>query len=383
MPPSIDSTQRSSTERTAAEMVRLAGALLGALDAQQRAKLCVPPEDEAELRTYHYTPMERRGLPLLEMDPTQEQLALEFVASGLSRSGYNTVSILLGIENVLSEQDGWTHRPYPFREAPGRFRDPRLYYLAIFGDPAGAAPWAWRFEGHHIALHYAVHDGAVASASPAFLGAHPAETTLSVGNVLRPLADVEDAGRELARSLDTAQRASGIIAAAAPPDIVMSNRPAVQEGATPFTLSALMRESESGPRRERWERFLHELGYTKEHDQAASYSATPKGIASTSLTEPQRGLMRELLSRYVERMPEEIARVEAAKFDGAAMDAIHFAWAGSLEPGEPHYYRLQGPGLLVEYDNTQNGVNHVHSVWRDPEGDFGADLLAQHYAQAH
>ena len=111
---------------------------------------------------------------------------------------------------MLSEQDGWTHRPYPFREGPGRFRDPRLYYLAIFGDPAGAAPWAWRFEGHHIALHYAVHDGAVASASPAFLGAHPAETTLSVGNVLRPLADVEDAGRELARSLDTAQRASAL-----------------------------------------------------------------------------------------------------------------------------------------------------------------------------
>ena len=223
----------------------------------------------------------------------------------------------------------------------------------------------------------------MASASPAFLGAHPATTTLSVGNVLRPLADVEDAGRALARSLDTPQRATGIIAAAAPPDIVMSNRPTVQEGATPFTLSALMKETESGPRRERWERFLHELGYTNEHDEAASYSATPKGIASTSLTDPQRGLMRELLSRYVERMPEEIARVEAAKFEGAALDAISFAWAGSLDPGEPHYYRLQGPGLLVEYDNTQNGVNHIHSVWRDPEGDFGADLLAQHYAQAH
>jgi len=86
---------------------------------------------------------------------------------------------------------------------------------------------------------------------------------------------------------------------------------------------------------------------------------------------------------YVGRIPDPLADDEAAKYAGSAIETIAFGWAGSVEPGEPHYYRVQGPRLLVEYDNTQRGANHVHSVWRDPDGDFGDDVLVRHYAEDH
>ena len=371
------------TQETADRMRDLAVRFLASLSPAQREKAAVPFDDETERRIFHYTPIERRGLPLIEMTHFQEQFALEFIASGLSRTGYYTVTTLLGLENALSEQDDWRDRPYAGRDGPGRFRDPQLYFVTVFGDPEGARPWAWRFGGHHISIHYCIVDGSMVRPTPTFLGSHPAFLDLGGGNVLRPLAPVEDVARELVRSLSASQATAAVISPVAPPDIVLSNRPFVEEGATPYPLWRLMEESPSGPRRERWERFLEQLGYRAEHEEAARYTSKPKGLAAERLTAAQRDLMRRLLRLYAERLPEPLAASESRKFEGRALEAVHFAWAGSYEPGEPHYYRLQGPRLLVEYDNTQNDVNHIHSIWRDPEGDFGADLLARHYAEAH
>jgi hypothetical protein len=95
------------------------------------------------------------------------------------------------------------------------------------------------------------------------------------------------------------------------------------------------------------------------------------------MTAAQRDLLLAVVHQYLGRMPDELAAVRAERFSGSAPAALHFAWAGGTERDQPHYYRVQGPRLLIEYDNTQNGANHVHSVLRDPAGDFGADLLAQ------
>jgi hypothetical protein len=232
----------------------------------------------------------------------------------------------MGLENALDAVEGWRRR-YPGRAGPNRGRDPLLYFVSIFGEP-GSGSWGWRVGGHHVALNYTVVDGRRLSASPLFLGANPALTRLVGPGVLRALAAEEDLARELLGSLAPDQRRRAVLSPVAPDDLVQSNRPVVQVG-------------------------------------------PPEGLAAARMLPRQREQLLALLHQYLGRLPDPVAAVEAGRISGDALDAVHFAWAGGAEPGQPHYYRLQGPRLLIEYDNVQNGANHVHSVWRDPLGDFG------------
>ena len=124
-------------------------------------------------------------------------------------------------------------------------------------------------------------------------------------------------------------------------------------------------------------------GVRPEHDEAVRLTTRPKGLSAADLKLPQQEQLRALLGVYLGRVPDELAEREAAKFAGDRLCQVHLAWAGGTERHQPHYYRLQGPRLLVEYDNTQRDVNHVHTVWRDPEGDFGFDVLRSHLDAAH
>jgi hypothetical protein len=306
---------------------RMAGAAadwLASLAPAQRAKAAWPfPADEERTR-WSYTPDERGGLPLAEMDPVQQRLAHRLLASGLSEGGYATAATIMGLENVLDAREGW-RRAYGGRAAPNRGRDPQLYFFSVFGDP-GAGSWAWRVGGHHLALNYAIVPAGV-SASPLFLGANPALTRLVGPGRLRPLAGEEDLARELLGSLDGERRAGAILSPRAPDDITQANRPAVRL----------------------W---------------------PPQGLAAAAMGPRQRELLVALLGLYLGRLPDPLAAVETGRALGG-LEAVHFGWAGGTEPGQPHYYRLQGPSMYVEYDNVQNGANHVHSVWRDPDGDFG------------
>ena len=314
-------------------MAEAATAWLESLDTGQRrkARYAFPSPDE---RTrWYYTPTEQGGLPLVEMDPVQQRLAHRLVASGLSRRGYVAASTIMGLENVLDAVEGW-QRSYSGRAAPNRGRDPQLYFVSVFGDP-GAGSWGWRVGGHHLALNYTVAEGRDLAASPLFLGANPAVSHLVGPGVLRPLAGEEDVARELLHALAPDQRAIAVLSPVAPDDIVQSNRPFVEAGAD-----------------------------------------APKGLAAAQMTPQQRALLLALIHQYLDRLSREVAAVEAERISGPASDLLHFGWAGGLERGQPHYYRVQGSRLLIEYDNTQNGANHAHSVWRDPVGDFGADLLA-------
>lgn len=356
--------------------------LLEHLDADQRRVAAWPFPSDDERRLWFYTPTDHGGLPLSQMRPAQQRLALKLVASGLSRPGFVTVSTIMGLENALDELEGWST---DFEQERGR--DPGRYYLRIFGEPGGEGPWGWRFGGHHVSVHHVVMHGEVVASTPCFLGADPANSPLLGGHLLRPLGAAEDLGRELVKALGDEQRRQAVVSGQAPIDLVGGNRPRLRGGEdTPHLLelwrggfSPELTELLNGTQRRNEAR----ARLMPEHFHAVRITLAPKGIPAAALTADQQQLLRALLEVYVDRMPDDIAGAEAAKFAGERLGSVHFMWAGGIERGEPHYYRIQSPRLLVEYDNFQRSNNHIHSVWRDPENDFGDDVLLRHYATHH
>ena len=374
-------------------MAEAAGLLLSSLSDDLRERVRYPFADEDQRRLWYYTPNERGGVPLSEMGPRQQQATHRLVASGLSQSGYATASTIMGLENTLDWREGWPavadfevdqHGTRQVRDPDRdvRRRDPNRYYVAIFGEPGGDAPWGWRFDGHHVVVQYTIIGEHIATPTPTFFGANPAELALGGSALLRPLADEEDLARELLHALDDEQRAAAIISPAAPDDIVHTNAPAIADDTLPRP-TYLMSQGDTPETRRVLADRRERLGLDEQRLEAIRYlAAQPKGLSAATMTVAQREILHALIGQYTDRMPAEVAEVESARVS-AVMDTVHFAWAGALEHGQPHYYRLQGERFLVEYDNTQNDANHIHSVWRDPEGDFGADLLARHYAEAH
>jgi hypothetical protein len=257
----------------------------------------------------------------------------------------------------------------------------------VFGEPWGTAAWGWRFGGHHISLNYLISGGAVRAVTPCFLGADPAVSPLLGPVPLRPLGGAEDLARELVCSLSEAQAAEVILLGRAPSDIVGGNRSRIADGDQMMYLSEL------------WRRPFTEPGLAEavakmdtDNERACGYDAvdyqrlaltltgTPKGLAARDLDGGQRDRLRALLGAYLGRVPDGLSPDYSGE---AALDGVHFAWAGPTGPGQPLYYRVQGPRLLIEYDNTQRRANHAHSVWRDPEADFGCDVLGAHLAEHH
>jgi len=366
---------------TAAAMAAAAGHLLDLLDDGQRQRAGLGFPGEPERSRWFYTPTDHGGLTLADCTPAQSQAALRLLATGLSPAGYAMAAAIMGHELVLERLEGWPAAP-----GWGRVRDPLHYAVTVFGDP-GSGEWAWRFAGHHVSLHYTIADGALAAPTPSFFGADPAEAALPGGGVLRPCAVLEDLGRELVRSLDESQAAAARLAPLPPPDIVTGNRAVVEEGLWVVRPHELFRDVEMIPApmldglRTRLAADEQALGPAT--IRALSWSATPAGVSWPQLRAGQREMLTALVGAYLDRLPDEAGAAEHAKITGDSAGQLHFAWAGSTERHRPHYYRIQGPRLLVEYDNTQRDANHAHSVWRDPVGDFGRDILADHYAASH
>jgi Protein of unknown function (DUF3500) len=356
-------------------MGEAANNFLAALSTDQRAKAQLAFADQAERTNWHYTPIPRQGLPLKEMDRKQQRLAQALISSGLSRPGWVTAATIMGLETMLDVIEGWTTELW--------WRDVTLYYVSIFGQPDGQQPWGWRFEGHHISLNYTIVGGQIVAPTPTFFGANRADAPLLGSHSLRPLAGIEDLARDLMHSLSHTQQAQALLTPIAPPDLVQLNRPFVVDKALPFKTPGIEDPANVASQYAALERMIKERGMTMADLEAVRYSTNPQGVAAAAMTPAQREILLALIGDYIHRMPEELAEIEMNKLHTLGIDHIHFAWAGGLERRQPHYYRLQGPRFLVEYDNTQNDANHIHSVWRDPENDFGADLLAQHYAQDH
>lgn len=312
--------------RSAAAMAEAANKLLASLSPEQKAKAALDFADENR-RDWTFVPRDRKGVPLKDLDENQRRLAMEFMKSGLGASGYQKATTIMSLESVLAQLEGQNRR-FP--------RDPDLYYFSIFGTPSAKAPWGWRVEGHHISLHFTIVKGEMISNTPLAFGANPAEVREGERKGLRALAGEEDKGRDLILALDEKQRAVAIFDQKAPSDIL--------------TLAKIKADP-----------------------------LKPEGIPAGQLNKQQKALLEKLIDEYLSRMPQDVAAERLKKMRAAGFDKIHFAWAGGVNKGDPHYYRVQSPTFLIEYDNTQNNANHIHTVWRDFNGDFGEDLLREHY----
>ena len=350
----VVSAQRTPT--AAAAMTTAASRFLDSLDAEQRKLATYPLESEEYLR-WNFIPTEafpRNGLRLKDMSEAQQKLAQELLKSGLSDRGYQTYTAIIALEDILRVVEGARTGGAPgggaapgAGRAPGGrggrggfVRDPTVYFFTVFGQPSATGNWGWRVEGHHISLHFAVSKGAVVASTPSFAGSNPAEVRDGAEKGKRVLANLEDTGRALVMALDDKQRATAIINATAPTEIVTNNTLDIKP-------------------------------------------LSPDGLKYPAMTAAQRDLLMKVIDAYAGLMAPELAGQRMAKIKAAGLDNIGFAWAGPVERGALHYYRVQGPTFLIEFDNTQNNGNHIHAVWRDFKGDFGRDLLAEHYRQAH
>ena len=312
--------------RSAAAMAEGANKFVASLTPEQKAKALFKFDDEQRFDWY-FVPRDRKGIPLKELNEQQRKLAMDFMKTGLGAAGYLKATTIISLEPILAELEG------PGRRFP---RDPELYYVSVFGTPSAKDIWGWRFEGHHISLNFTVIKGELISNTPLFFGANPAEVRQGDRKGLRALAGEEDRARDLIQSLDEKQKVNALFDKTAPADIMTTNK----RKADPLK---------------------------------------PEGIGAGLLNTRQKELLNKLVEEYLLRMPQDIADERRKKFREAGMDKIYFAWAGGINRGDPHYYRVQGPTFLIEYDDTQNDANHIHSVWRDYNGDFGEDLLREHY----
>jgi len=316
-----------ASQRSAAAMSAAADKWVASLSADQRAKAVFPFDSDERLR-WHYIPnemFERKGLTIKEMSEPQRTLAHDLLKTGLSARGYLTATSIMELEKVLRAIEGGQRMA----------RDHEAYLLTVFGTPGDKQAWGWRFEGHHLSVRFDVVGAKTTASSPAFFGANPAEVRDGPQKGTRVLGAEEDAARALMDSLDASQRTAAIVPGDAPGDMLTTNKGNVDP-------------------------------------------LSPIGIKTSALTKPQRDKLMELIDVYVGLMAPDIAAERMERLKKAGLDNVAFAWAGETEKGKKHYYRLQGPTFLVEYDNTQNDGNHIHSVWRDFNGDFGRDLLREH-----
>ncbi len=330
-----------AADRSTGAMADAAGKLVGVLTAEQK-KAALFPFDGSEREHWGFVPTEifaRNGLTVGSMSEPQRAMVHDLLKAGLSQSGYLTASSIMQLEDVLRgiEDAGGGD------VARGRRmeRNPVKYFVSVFGTPSKTGNWGWRVEGHHVSLNFTIVNGTLVAATPQFFGSNPAEVRSGAKKGLRILANEEDSARTFLMALDPQQRAKAVINAVAPGDIATMNNLKVDPLA-------------------------------------------PAGIPASELKGNQRDLLMKVIDSYSSAMAADIASDRMARLQKAGLDKIGFAWAGEAERGKKHYYRVQGPTFLIEYDNTQDDANHIHSVWRDFNGDFGRDLLREHLkAVAH
>jgi len=288
--------------------------------------------DDAERFNWNFVPIERKGLTFYDFSNQQRDAAMAMLQSSLSEQGYQKATAIVNLENIL--------RVVEKRGTNDRYRDPMNYHFWVFGTPDTKKPWAWRFEGHHVSLNFSLLNGEIVSSTPSFFGSNPGIVKEGNSKGMEVLKQETALGFELVNSLTQSQRSTALISETAFPEIITGNN----RKAVPLT---------------------------------------PDGIAYKQLNKEQQALLLKLLDVYVKNYAFGFSKKLMEKITKAGIDNLHFGWAGSLQPGVGHYYRIQGPMLLIEYDNVQNNANHVHTTVRDLNDDFAEDILREHYAKEH
>jgi hypothetical protein len=321
---------------TASDLTRSVLDWLALLDAGQRAATTFPFGDP-ERFVWAFTPGDREGLAIRDMHQAQRDAAMAMLRAAMSARGASEAAAVIALETVLGAIERESGR------GNGPRRDPELYWFAVFGDPSASdgAPWMWRVGGHHVAIHVTVADGRVVASSPSFLGANPAIIPSGPRAGERTLTGEELLARELVAGLPDDARAIAIVDAVAPPEILTSNAARADGG------------------------------------------RVPHGLAHADMPRDSQARLEALIRHYLGRARDDVAAEEWRRTVADGLADTTFAWAGPTEPRRGHYYAVRGPRLLIEYDNTQNGANHIHAVWRDLANDWGDDTLAAHYGASH
>ncbi len=278
---------------------------------------------------WNFVPLDdRKGIRVGHLDDAQQKLAFEFLKTGLSEKGYTIAREIMDLENILVIKE---------KQKPGSdYRNPTKYFLSVFGTPSDTEPWGWKYEGHHLSLNYSSISGKL-SVTPAFLGSNPAEVDIEHAmKGKRVLGHREDEGRTFMKNLDQDQQQKALVSQEAYPEIVTG--------------------TESYAKLEKFE-----------------------GLSYRDMTEQQQAKLTDLIQLHLNIMKPEVFEEQWNKIVDRGLENLYFAWAGGLEKGQKHYYRIHGPATIIEYDNAQNNGNHAHIVWRDTEDDFGRDLLKEHH----
>lgn len=323
----------SAAPDAAKRMTTAANAFLNALDAGQRARASFPYEGD-ERYEWAYTPIERNGLLLRDMTQEQRDAAMAMIDTAYSAGAQKTARQIISLEPILGQYESMTNSDSQWE------RSEEKYWFSVFGTPGGDQPWGFRAGGHHIGIATSIIKRELVAYNPLFFGSNPAKVKQGPHKGLRTLVEEEDWARALVRSLSDDQKKIAIVDAVAPADILTKNY------------------------------------------RVADPNATPTGIAFSALSDPQRESLVKLVRHYVNRGADDLAANYWRHIESIGMDRWSFAWAGPEEPGEGHYYAVSAPNFVVEYDNTQNGANHIHSVLRDFNNDWGEDILAAHYKNA-
>jgi len=318
------STQEKPSGTTMAQSVQT---FLENLSDAQRQQATFEFDDEERLN-WHFIPRERKGLPLKDLNNEDRKRAYDLIASGLSQAGYGQALDVMALEEVLYLLEEGNRAQ---RRAK---RDPLKYYISVFGKPADEGTWGWRVEGHHLSLNYTITDGQVVSSTPEFFGANPAFIDAGPGRSIRVLGTEEDLARQILKLCNEEQEALAWRDKEAPDDLRGGG------AAQPVITDRV-------------------------------------GLPVSKMSDDQKKLMRKLLAEYLKNMPAEVEKERRARINEAGVDSIHFAWWGSSERNERHYYAVQGDTFIIEYNNTQNNANHVHSIWRNVDGDFNIDRKAE------
>lgn len=316
---------------TAQSLEKTAHAFIATLDSSQRTATLFALED-AERYNWHFVPRERKGLPLKAMTAAQRSKAYELLKACMSSTGYQKATTIVEQELILRALEG--------RGDNDTYRDPGKYYFSVFGMPGNGKPWGWRMEGHHLALNFTAADKKTIAVTPTFMGANPAIVPDGPKKGQQVLKEESQLAFALLESLTPTQLAGAVVAEKAPSDIITGNK------------------------RKAW-------------------LQDPPGLPYGQLQPAQQAQLKRLLAVYIDRYTKLMADVLWKEINDAGLEQLHFAWAGGRNWGSGHYYRVQGPTFVIEYDNTQNNGNHVHTSFRDLKNDFGEDMLREHYDNAH
>ena len=309
------------------DLAKKANTFLNTLSAELRTQAQFTFGD-AERFNWNFVPITRKGPSFRDFDEEQKNAAISLLRASLSDQGYQKVQGIIELETVLKALEK--------RTPADNYRDPLNYHISIFGEPSSSKEWGWRFEGHHISLNFSSLQGVLVSSTPSFLGSNPGIVNSGDKKGTEILKKEMELGFLLLNSLDEEQLKKTRFAETAPPEIITGNS----------RKASLLK---------------------------------PLGIEFRELNAGQKKIFVQLLDVYIKNYASKFSEKLLANIKKTGLDDLHFAWAGSLKPGSGHYYRIQGKALLIEYDNTQNNANHVHTVVRDLSNDFGEDVLKGHY----